>query len=161
MISETTIEALEALIQPICDTHGVELVVIEQAKERGGSVLRIIIDRPAPSGEEGSGVSLDDCTGVSRDVSALLDVHDEMLPGRYRLEVSSPGLDRPLVRPQDYRRFLGCRVKLRTKEPVGGRRRFCGRLTAFENDLVQLELEDLAVEIPFTAIARANLVYEH
>jgi len=170
IISETTLEELSTLIQPICDTHGVELVVVEQAQDQGGAVLRVVIDRldatrsagdtDASGHQDASGVSLEDCTGVSRDVSALLDVHEELLPRRYRLEVSSPGLDRPLVRPKDYRRFLGRRVKVRTKEPVGGRRRFCGRLAAFEHDSVQLELDDQSVEIPLTAIARANLVYE-
>lgn len=164
---------IEAVVEPICATHGVELVEVVYAREPGGAVLRVLIDRDRPEvvleGEPraASGVTLEDCKAVSRDISAALDAHEESLPSaRYRLEVGSPGLDRPLVKPRDFLRFVGAQAKIHTRDEVSGaeaeRRRFSGVLRGVAGDRVQLEdavpggLRTL--EIPFDTIQKAHLV---
>ena len=160
-------EALVQLVEPLCLAHGVELVDVRRVAARGGAVLRIIIDR-SPAGSEvetdsspavGSGVSLDDCTAVSRDVSAALDVHDGLVAGSFRLEVSSPGLERPLVRPADFQRFRDREVRISTQTPVDGRRRHAGVLRGLDGDTVWLEVDGERKALPFGTITKANLVY--
>ena len=109
----TSQTALLAVIEPVCQAHGVELVDASFVREPGGAILRVLIDRArgeGPSEVPGSGVSLADCQGVSRDLSVALDVHQDVTPsGRYRLEVGSPGLDRPLVKRSDFEPFADAR----------------------------------------------------
>lgn len=102
-------------------------------------------------------MTVDDCAEISHAVSALLDVHDP-IPGSYVLEVSSPGIDRPLVRPRDYARFAGHVAKVETVGPVAGRRRFRGVITGVTEAGVLLLVEGEQVEVPFAAIRRAKLV---
>lgn len=152
--------SLEQLIDPICRAHGVDLVDVRHLRGPGGAVIRVIIDRDAPGVDVGSGVSLEDCTAVSRDVSATLDVHDDIIPsGAYRLEVSSPGLERPLVKLRDFERFAGHEVKVRTRAGIEGRRRFRGTLLGVVDEDIQLEQEGGVVRIPHEDIAQAHLVY--
>jgi ribosome maturation factor RimP len=101
--------------------------------------------------------TLDDCAEVSHAVSALLDVADP-LPGAYRLEVTSPGIDRPLVRRADYERFAGFETRLETELPIEGRRRFRGRLLGLAGDQVRLALPEGELLIPLDAIKKAKLV---
>jgi ribosome maturation factor RimP len=116
-------------------------------------VLRLFVDKPG-------GVSLDELTGLSRQVSDVLDAHDEAVPGRYTLEVSSPGVNRPLTRPQHFEAFVGKRVHVRTREPVGERQSFRGVLQEVSPSGVVIRADDgLPHAIPFAAVARAN--YEH
>lgn len=151
---------LEQLIDPICRAHGVELVDVRYQRERGGAVVRVIIDRPRADEVEGSAVSLEHCTNVSRDVSAALDVHEDLLPsGAYRLEVGSPGLDRPLVKLSDFERFAGREVKLRTKAPIGNRRNFQGQLLGVHDQDIELDQDGQLIRIPYAEVAQANLVY--
>jgi ribosome maturation factor RimP len=158
--TEQLVQALERLIDPICRAHGVELVDVRYLREPKGAVIRIIIDREVPGLEIGSGVSLEDCTGVSRDVSTSLDVHEDLLPsGAFRLEVSSPGLERPLVKLSDFERFAGREVKLRTQSPIRQQRRFRGRLVRVVEQSIVLEQDGEVVLIPHGEIAQANLVY--
>lgn len=129
-------------------------------REPGGAVIRVIIDREAPDGIDGSGVSLDDCTRVSRDASTTLDVHDEDLPsGGYRLEVSSPGLERPLVRLSDFERFQGRDIRLKTRAAIDRRRRFQGKLKGVVDGVIELEQDGAVLNIPHDEIAQASLVY--
>ena len=102
-------------------------------------------------------MTVDDCAEVSQLVSALLDVEDP-LPGSYMLEVTSPGIDRPLVRPEDYDRFAGFEAKIETAQPVAGRRRFRGRVRGRDGANVLIECEDGPATVPFTDIRRATLV---
>jgi ribosome maturation factor RimP len=104
-----------------------------------------------------NGVSVDDCATVSRQLSAVLDVEDP-LPGQYVLEVSSPGLDRPLVRPEDFRRFAGQEAKLRMAQPVNGRRNFTGRIAGVTGGNVALETSEGRVELALDQIETARLV---
>jgi len=152
--------ALEQLIDPICRAHAVELVDVRYLREPRGAVIRIIIDRDVPDLDVGSGVSLEDCTGVSRDVSTALDVHDDILPsGAYRLEVGSPGLERPLVKLADFQRFSGREVKVRTRTAIDRQRRFRGTLLGVVDHSIKLDQDGKVLQIPHEEIAQANLVY--
>ncbi len=168
--SVDTPAALEAVVQPICRALGLELIDVRIAREPGGAVLRILIDRERPPGaplHEG-GVSLDDCTDVSRDLSTALDVSDEgsrgPLSGRYRLEVSSPGVDRPLVKLADFARFVGETVKLSTRTPVatpaGERRKLQGTLLGVSGTQVRVSQDGHEVLVPHAGIVKANLVFD-
>ncbi|TFH29272.1 MAG: ribosome maturation factor RimP [Myxococcales bacterium] len=160
LATEQLVNALESLIDPICRAHGVELVDVRCLREPAGMVIRIVIDREAPGVEVGSGVSLEDCTRVSRDVSTALDVHDDFLPsGAYRLEVSSPGLERPLVKLTDFERFSGREVNLRTQTPIERQRRFRGKLLRVVEQSIELDYDGKVLLIPHADIVQANLVY--
>ena len=130
--------------------YAVVRVRLSNARE---PVLQAMIERA-----DGAPVTVDDCAAVSRAVSAVLDVADP-IAGSWSLEVSSPGRDRPLVREADFERFAGREAKLETAEPVGGRRRFRGRLLGCADRAVRIELGgDGAIEVPFAAIRAARLV---
>ena len=150
-------ERLEKIAAPVCKAHGVEIVDVAFGREPGGAVVRVLIDRPVD--RPGSGVTLADCQNVSRDLSTALDVEGQDIPGPYRLEVSSPGLDRPLVKRDDFERFAGKEVKVQTRIPIGERRNFRGTLLGVEGDDVRLELDGKPVRIPYQEIAKANLVF--
>ena len=142
------------LAEPIALSAGLELVDVQYRPEGGRFVLRLLVDRP-----EG-GVTLDALSRLSREVGDVLDAHDPV-PGRYHLECSSPGLNRPLVRPVHFERALGQRVRVRTREPMQGRRQFRGRLAAVTADGVTVSEEGGgSTMIPFDAIERANVEYE-
>ncbi len=148
-------EDLRALIEPVVVDHGCELVDVEVSKGAGQGLLRVTIDRT-----EGDGlVSIDCCAQVSRELQTLLDVADA-IGGAYRLEVSSPGLDRILAREKDFSAACGEEVKIRTRRPLEGRRRFRGLLIAFEGECVRVEVDGKPVEIPFDEIEKANMIYE-
>lgn len=138
------------LIQPALQSMGFDLV---RVRLMGGQrpVLQVMAERP-----DGS-MSVDDCAEVSRVVSALLDVEDP-ISGAYRLEVSSPGIDRPLVRPADYERYKGFEARLETRHPIEGRKRFRGRLVGLQDDEVRLATEEGEIAIPLLEIGQAKLV---
>lgn len=147
------VERVRALAEPIAREGGLEVVDVEFQREGRGWVLRVLLDR-------GAGVTLGDCQRVSEQLGDVLDVED-LIDHPYALEVSSPGLDRPLVSEADFVRFAGRRVRVATREPVEGQRRFRGRLRGLEGASVVLEREDGArVAIPRAAIARARLEVE-
>jgi len=151
-------EQVGAFVQPILDSTGLELVEIEFARMGKDAVLRLFIDR------EG-GVTLDDCAGVSRELSAILDV-EEVITVNYTLEVSSPGLDRPLKKTQDYERYAGRLVKIRTYEPfpddAGNKRKtFLGTLEGLVGGSIRITLtEGQTASIPLDRVAKANLEFE-
>ncbi|MBW2626342.1 MAG: ribosome maturation factor RimP [Deltaproteobacteria bacterium] len=158
--TEQLVHALEPLIDPICRAHGVELVDVRCLRDPAGMLIRVIIDREVPDVEVGSGVSLEDCTCVSRDLSTALDVHEDLLPsGTYRLEVSSPGLERPLVKLTDFERFSGREVKVRTQSPIERQRRFSGKLLRVVDQSIELDQDGKVFLIPHADIVQANLVY--
>jgi ribosome maturation factor RimP len=138
------------LSEPVCAAEGVELVHVEYQREAGGRILRLYIDRPG-------GVTLDDCARISRQLGDLLDVQLET-EGPYRLEVSSPGVDRPLGLPADFDRFKGCEAAIRTVLPRDGRRQFKGVLEGLDGGDVVLRAQEGAVRIPLEEILRARLV---
>jgi ribosome maturation factor RimP len=147
-------------VEPVCRAHGLELVDARFYSQRG-IILKVIIDRLRSGDEEASsGVSLDDCQMVSRDISTVLDVNEDLAPpGEFRLEVSSPGIERPLFKVEDYQRFRGREVKIQTREPIGNRKRFKGTLLDVVGDDIRIEQDGIEVTIPYILIKKANLVY--
>src|SRR6201994_1361794 len=144
---------LSRVIEPVITGQGYELVDVEW-KNESGWILRVFIDKPS------SAVGLDDCANVSRELSAVLDVEDP-IPVAYSLEVSSPGLNRPLKKAADFARFIGKKAKIRTRRPVGDtRRNFSGTLVAAEAGKVKIDVGDQVCEVPVDDVEKANLVYE-
>lgn len=136
---------------------GLEIFDVQFRRERTGMVLRVLIDRPGPASTADDSVGVDDCANVSRDLSAILDVED-LVSTAYTLEVSSPGLDRPLRKADDYRRFTGRRAKLVMREAVDGQKFFKGRLGGMEGNAVLIDAEDGRRHlVPMDVITRANL----
>jgi len=142
------------LAEPLALAMGLELVDVKYRPEGGRTVLRLLIDRP-----EG-GVTLDQLTRVSRELGDLLDAHDAV-PGRYQLECSSPGINRPLLREAHFQRALGERVRIQTRDPIAGRRHFRGTLAVVAPDGITVDDPDAArVVIPFAAIEKANVDHD-
>jgi ribosome maturation factor RimP len=142
---------IERLLGPILASLGLALWELEFRKEGPRWMLRVFIDR-----EEG-GVTLNDCEAVSRDLSAALDVED-VIPQAYTLEVSSPGLDRTLTKPEHFSRFIGSAVKIKTFQPIEGQKVFHGTLKGMEGGIVKMELPGGAVlDIPLGDISKASL----
>ena len=142
-------EGLTALIEPAVERLGFELVELEYGSGRAHALVRVFIDR------EG-GVTVDDCTRVSRELSALLDVEDP-IPTAYTLEVSSPGFDRVLRTRAHFGRFVGSRVFVELKEPRSGRRRYTGRLLTVDDVGIALEVDREQVAVAFEEIGKARL----
>ncbi len=144
------VEKVWALVEPTVREAGADLVDVEYARGPQGRILRLRIDK-------GGGVTLDDCEAVSRIIGDVLDAHDP-IPGAYSLEVSSPGINRPLKRWKDFVRFQGDRVFVETREAVSGRRRFTGVMASAEDGLLRIRVEGAGVfEIPFEQVAKARL----
>lgn len=142
--------SVRGLAEPVCAAEGLDLVYVEYQREARGRVLRLYIDRPG-------GVTLDDCAHLSRQLGDIMDVHLET-EGPYRLEVSSPGVDRPVGRPADFDRFAGHEATIRTVRPRDGRRRFTGELAGLTDEVVALRTPEGTVRIPLDEILRARLV---
>jgi ribosome maturation factor RimP len=144
----------------VARSEGLEIFDVEWkvGKQR---FLRVYLDRlPGPQNPEGLGVSHDDCQRVSEQLSVIFDVED-LVPGpSYILEVSSPGLDRKLIKPADYERFAGRRAKVWLNEPVENQKFFEARLAGYADGIVKLTVRDREVDVPYAAIQKANLVVE-
>jgi len=140
---------LADIVAPALAAEGLELVAVQYRGESQGRVLRIYVDRPG-------GVSLDDCAFASRHLGDLLDVYFTT-DASYRLEVSSPGEDRPLVTEEHFRRFAGERAEVRTRMKLEGRARFTGSIVEAENGVLTLMVDNKTTAIPISAIARAKL----
>lgn len=141
---------LESLIEPAVSSLGCELWGIDYRPFGKSALLRVFIDK------EG-GVSLDDCTDVSYQVSGVLDV-EEPISAAYTLEVSSPGIERPLLRPEHYQKYVGHEIKVRCKWPVAERRKFLGPIVSSTESEVVLQEGSETVTIPLDAISKARLV---
>ena len=149
-------ERIIALIEPVIESEGMELVELECLRMKTRWLVRIYIDR------EG-GATLEDCTSISHQAGDLLNVHD-LPPGPYTLEVSTPGLDRPLTRDKDFEKYRGARVRIRTREPIDGSRNFLGTFVdhALEDGrrIVTVDVDGRTVRIDRDNIQKANLEYE-
>ncbi|WP_456386037.1 ribosome maturation factor RimP [Desulfolithobacter sp.] len=143
------IQGLEAYATPLLRDMGLELVEVQYRREGHGWVVRLFIDR------EG-GVTIDDCASVSRQLSAWLDVED-LISHAYNLEVSSPGLERPLKKREDFIRFAGRKARVKLQEPMDGRRVFTGIIDRVEDDVVVLLLDEGPVSLAFDDMVRARL----
>ncbi|MCA9530205.1 MAG: ribosome maturation factor RimP [Myxococcales bacterium] len=156
---DATITRLEAIAEPICRAHGVELVCVELHRGKGAAIVRVYIDRARTDGLDGSDIGLGDCTAVSRDLSDALDVHGDILRSRYALEVSSPGLERPLPRLSDFERFRGREAVLRLEQSLDGRRKVQGVILGVEGDSVRIDRGGDPILIAHENIAKAHLVH--
>ena len=143
--------ALEQSVEDVVVDLGYEFVGLEFHPGRSSGLLRVYIDHSE------NGVNVDDCAKVSRELGGLLDVEDP-IPGHYTLEVSSPGLDRPLFRADHYARFQGAEIKLVLSQPVDGRRRFRGVIAAVEGDQIHLSFEGEELVFGVDEVESARLV---
>jgi ribosome maturation factor RimP len=147
--ADTVVARVKEMIEPVCNAEGMELVQVEYQREPGGRVLRLYIDKPG-------GIGIDDCVAISRQAGDYLDVGlgiDEA----YRLEVSSPGTERPLVKEEDFDRFKGHEARLRTREALDGRKNFKGVLLGMAGGAVRLSVDGDSMSIPFEQVEKAKL----
>ncbi len=170
------VDQVREIVERVAATSGLEVVEVELRGGGKARMLRIVIDKihgpGASESDKLSGVTHEDCANLSREVGTILDVEDVVPGNSYLLEVSSPGLDRKLLRPADYERFTGSKVKLKTRNPVNGNQHFEGRLQSFRDGRLTLEVgasrkkgrpgDDAAqiLEIEFANVEKANLVPE-
>ncbi|HEX5751933.1 MAG TPA: ribosome maturation factor RimP [Archangium sp.] len=155
-IKQTVEARAQELLEPIVAGEGLELLEVEFLREREGWILRLFIDKP------GGRVGLDECSQVSRAVDTVLDVED-IVPHEYSLEVSSPGVNRPLKKPAHFERVKGQKVKVKTFGPIGEppRKNFTGTLTEVAADAIAVDVEGAgSFRISFKDIAKANLEFE-
>jgi len=167
------VDRVRVIADRVAASSGLEVLDVEFLGGGQARMLRVFLDKPAAGNDPLAGVTHEDCANFSREFGTILDV-ENVMPGSYTLEVSSPGLDRKLVRPADFTRFTGSRVKLMTREPVNNNRHFEGRLESFQDGRLLLDLSvashksrkkmgDQAgkkIEIDFANIEKANLVPE-
>ncbi len=141
---------IETLLAPAVNALGLELLGVEYSAGVSSALLRLYIDAPDRA------VNVEDCADVSREVSALLDVHDP-IDAHYTLEVSSPGIERPLFKPEHFERFVGTPAKVTVDLPINGRRRFHGPIMAVEGDEIVIEQDGAPARIPHPNIQKARL----
>ena len=148
-------EDLRSLVEPVVESSGLELVDLRVTRGRRPWLLRVTVDTCQGDGR----ISVDRCADISREIGTELDAADAV-PVEYRLEVSSPGLDRVLAREKDFAAACGSEVSIETRGPSDGRRRFRGRLVGFEKSIARLTVDGRDVSIPFAEVAKANTVYK-
>ena len=168
------VDRVRDIADRVARSSGLEVVEVELLGGGKSRVLRVFLDKPGAGPEPLSGVTHEDCVSFSREFGTILDVEDAMASAPYTLEVSSPGLDRKLTRGVDFERFAGSLVKLTTREPVGGNKHFEGRLEAFRDGKLTLDLSagsrkarrklgavaEQNVKIELANVEKANLVPE-
>jgi ribosome maturation factor RimP len=153
------LQQIRAIAERVAASRGLEVWDLQSRRETYGHVVRVFIDRPGPAATPEDSVSIEDCVEINREISTILDVEDP-LPFTYTLEVSSPGLDRPLRHAADYRRFTGRLAKIVTTAPLDGQSAFSGRITAVEDGLVVLEEGRKVHRVPIAGIKRGALAVE-
>jgi ribosome maturation factor RimP len=167
------VDRVRVIADRVAASSGLEVLDVEFLGGGKARRLRVFLDKPAAGNDPLAGVTHEDCANFSREFGTILDVEDAM-PGSYTLEVSSPGLDRKLVKPADFTRFIGSRVKLMTRELVNNNRHFEGRLESFQDGRLTLDLSVAShksrkkmgeqagkkIEIEFANVEKANLVPE-
>ena len=167
------VERVRSIADRVAASSGLEVLDLEFLGGGKARMLRVFLDKPAAGNDPIAGVTHEDCANFSREFGTILDVED-VIPGTYTLEVSSPGMDRKLVKAADFTRFTGSRVKLTTRQPVNNNRHFEGRLESFQEGRLTLDLSvashksrktmgDAAgtkIEIEFANVEKANLVPE-
>ena len=145
-------EKLTALFAPAIEDRGLRLVCVRTFGEEGVKTIQVMAENPVTRK-----LGVDDCAKISREIAALLDVED-IMKDAFRLEVSSPGIDRPLVNLQDFADFSGFEAKVEIDPPLDGRKRFRGRLKGTDNGLIMMETDEGSVNLPFVAVNKAKLV---
>lgn len=144
---------LQDLLEPGAEALGFEVLAVEMTGSPGQSVVRVYIDGP-------EGVTVDDCARASHQFSAILDVEDP-IPGQYTLEVSSPGLDRPLTKARHFQAVVGQQIRVKTDVALEGRKRFRGRLQCADSDSLEMLVDGETYRIPLSRVAKARLVPEY
>ena len=138
-----------SLAEPLCESEGLELIQVEYQRESAGRILRLYVDKPG-------GIGIDDCIGVSRQLGDILDVNLEDV-GPYSLEVTSPGSERPLAKKEDFDKFKGNRAKIKTYQPLNGRKNFTGVILGITGDELSLQIDEKIITIAYTDISKARL----
>ena len=146
---EEIVIKVKEFAEPLCASEGLELVFVECNRESSGRIIRLYVDKPG-------GVTLNDCTQISRQLIDILDVN-LTTNWSYNLEVSSPGFDRPLGKPEDFDRFKGNIARIRTLSPIEGQKNFKGVVLGFFDGFVKLNVNDKTVAIPYKIITKARL----
>ncbi|AEF94352.1 Ribosome maturation factor rimP [Desulfotomaculum nigrificans CO-1-SRB] len=152
MAKNSVVEKVTAAIEPIVEESKLELVNVEYVKEGGNWYLRVFIDKPG-------GVDLDDCQMLSEKLDKLLDELDP-IPQAYFLEVSSPGIERPLKKPEDFERFMGHLVNITTYTPIDGAKSFTGKLQGYTEAGIEIEVKGKPMLIPHDRVATSRLAVE-
>jgi ribosome maturation factor RimP len=147
---QSVVRQIWSLAEPLCESEGLELIQVEYQRESAGRILRLYVDKPG-------GIRLEDCIGVSRQMNDILDVNLTDV-GPYNLEVTSPGPERPLARIQDFDKFKGARAKIKTYQPLNGRKNFKGVLLGISGDAVSLQIDEQTVTIAYADISKARLI---
>lgn len=156
----TPLDRVREIAARVAADCGLEIFDVVQVRQHGGEVVRVVVDRPGPASTPEESVSLDECARISEELGTILDVED-VLPVQYTLEVSSPGLDRPLRNADDYRRFAGRLAKVVTSAPVNRQTAFTGRIRGVEHDAVLFEAEGGKLHhLPLALIRRGRLEVE-
>jgi len=150
-------EAIVARVAPALAELGLECLGVEWNAGHGGGLLRVYIDSLQHEGDAANAVSVDDCEAASREISALMDV-DDPIPGHYVLEVSSPGIERPLFTAAQFARFLGHDAKVTLKLPRDGRRRLRGKIAAVDGKRIGMEVDGVRMDIADDEVESAHLV---
>jgi ribosome maturation factor RimP len=154
------LERIRTIATRVAAARGLEIWDLQSRREASGHVVRIVLDRPGPSATPEDSVSIEDCEQVNREIGTILDVEDP-LPFTYTLEVSSPGLTRPLRQAEDYRRFTGRLAKIVVREPVDNQKAFEGRLRGLDGDDVLFEAQNgRQHRLPLALITRGRLEVE-
>lgn len=149
MSSKNIATTVEKIVEPLLEDLELELVEVEFTKEGNNYFLRVFIDKP-------SGITLDDCEALSRKLDLILDEKDP-IPYAYSLEVSSPGICRPLKKKKDFERFVGEKIKVKTFSSIEGSKSFKGKLLCVVNEGIKIEQDKKEIFIPMSALAKANL----
>jgi ribosome maturation factor RimP len=150
--AQSIVQGVSDLVEGILEEMGFELVEVEYIHNMGRWILRLVIDKE-------SGVTIDDCAKVSNELGDLIDVKN-FIDHSYALEISSPGLDRPLKKEKDVLKAMNKKIKLKMLTPVEGRRNYSGYLRDFENGMLHVEIETGLVALPWSEVDKANLIYE-
>ena len=150
-------EAIVARVAPALKELGLECLGVEWNAGHGGGLLRVYIDSLGPAGDAGHAVGIDDCEAASREISALLDVEDA-IPGHYVLEVSSPGLERPLFNAAQFARFVGAEAKVTLKLPREGRRRLRGKIALVQGKRIGMDVDGVRMDVTDDEIESAHLI---
>lgn len=145
-------EKIAKLVQPVVESMGLELFTVQQSGEGGGLIIQVMVEN-----KKTGRLGMDDCSRLSRAIGAVLDVEDP-ITSSYRLEVSSPGVDRLLLKREDYAEYLGMDVKIEIDPPIEGQKRFRGRIEGMEGDEVLLKTDNGPARLPFPDIQKAKLV---
>lgn len=148
---DTQTTRVREVAEPVLNGLGYDLVAVEMTVEHGRKILRLYIDRLAQPG-----TTIEDCVKATRELSPVFDVA-EPIDGRYELEVSSPGINRPLARRTDFEKFAGKKVALRTFEKVGDRRNFLGVLLGMDGEEIRIDVDGREHRVPFTEVMKAHL----